>query len=104
MIEKLKNGNTLITLGEGTVFTGNISESEGDKPFGIYFSDKDSKSENAVIIALPSNKAIASYMMTLVRFLEAYVDENTDQRMIMGLQLLKRDLEPMLPNQKLKGE
>jgi hypothetical protein len=100
VIEKLKNGNTLITLGEGTVFTGNVSADESEKPFGIYFSDKESKSENAVIIALPSNKAIASYMMTLVRFLDAYVDENTDPLMLKGLEGLKRDLEPLLPKKK----
>ncbi|WCK57416.1 hypothetical protein PP175_25450 (plasmid) [Aneurinibacillus sp. Ricciae_BoGa-3] len=100
MIEKLKNGNTLITLGEGTVFTGNVSADESEKPFGIYFSDKESKSENAVIIALPSNKAIASYIMTLVRFLDAYVDENTDQIMLKALEGLKGNLEPMLPTKK----
>jgi hypothetical protein len=100
MIEKLKNGNTLITLGEGTVFTGNVSADKSEKPFGIYFSDKESKSENAVIIALPSNKAIASYMMTLVRFLEAFVDENTDETMLNALEVLKKDLEPMLPKKK----
>jgi hypothetical protein len=100
MIEKLKNGNILITLGEGTVFTGNVNADETDKPFGIYFSDKESKSDNAVIIALPSNKAIASYMMTLVRFLDAYVDENTDQQMINAIEGLKKDLEPMLPKKK----
>lgn len=100
MIKKIKNGNTLITLGEGTVFTGNVSACESEKPFGIYFSDKESKSENAVIIALPSNKAIASYMMTLVRFLDAYVDENTDEVILKALEGLKRDLEPMLPKKK----
>src|SRR5437764_8051877 len=100
MIEKLKNGNTLITLGEGTVFTGNVSADGDEKPFGIYFSDKESKSENAVIIALPSKKAIASYMMTLVRFLDAYVDENTNLLMLKGLEGLKRDLEPLLPKKK----
>lgn len=100
MIEKLKNGNTLITLGEGTVFTGNVSVDETEKPFGIYFSDKESKSENALIIALPSNKAIASYMMAMVRFLDAYVDEDTDQQMIDGLKGLKEMLEPMLPQKR----
>lgn len=100
MIEKLKNGNTLITLGEGTVFTGNVSADENEKPFGIYFSDKESTSENAVILALPTNKAIASYMMTLVRFLDAYVDENTDPQVLEGLEGLKAMLEPMLPEKK----
>ena len=100
MIEKLKNGNTLITLGEGSVFIGNVSAEESEKPFGIYISDKENKSENAIIIALPSNNAIASYQMALVRFLEAYVDEDTDQQMIEGIKGLKELLEPMLPKKK----
>ena len=97
MIEKLKNGNTLITLGEGTVFTGNVSRSDDEKPFGIYFSDRKATSEDAIIVALPSKTAIASYMMTLVRFLDAYVDENTDPVMTKIIEGLKNDLEPMLP-------
>lgn len=101
MIEKLNNGNTLITLGEGTVFTGNVSSENDEKPFGIYFSDKESKSENAVIIALPSSKAVASYMMTLVRFMDAYVDENTDIQMVKAIESLKKDLEPLLPKKKI---
>jgi hypothetical protein len=100
MIDKLLNGNTLITLGEGTVFTGNVSAVEEEKPFGIYFSDKEGKSENAVIVALPNNKAIASYLMTLVRFLDAYVDEDTNKQMIDGIKGLKELLEPMLPKKK----
>lgn len=100
MIEKLKNGNTLITLGEGTVFIGNVSADESEKPFGIYISDKENKSENAIIIALPSNKAIASYQMALVRFLEAHVDDDTDQLMLDGIKGLKELLEPMLPKKK----
>lgn len=97
MIEKLKNGNILITLGQGTVFTANACADDSEKPFGIYFSDKDSKSENAVIIALPNNKAIASYMMTLVRFMEAYIDKNTDDNLSNVIEKLKNDLEPLLP-------
>lgn len=100
MIEKLKNGNTLITLGEGTVFIGNVSENESEKPFGIYISDKENKSENAIIIALPTNKAIASYMMAVVRFLEAHADENSDQTFIDGIKGLKELLEPMMPKKK----
>lgn len=39
-------------------------------------------------------------MMTLVRFLDAYVDENTDQQMIDGIAGLKEMLVPMLPKKK----
>lgn len=99
MIEKLRNGNTLITLGEGTVFTGNVKAGENDKPFGVYFSNVESKSEDAVIISLTSNEAIASYMMTLVRFLEAYADENSMQ-LKESLENLRKDLEPILPKKK----
>ena len=101
MIEKLKNGNTMITLGEGSVLTGNVSEATGEKPFGIYITDVEQNPENTVIIALPSNKAIASYMMSMVRFLDAYVDESTDSEMLDAIKGLKEQLEPMMPT--LKG-
>ena len=90
----------MITLGEGTVFSGNVSSDENEKPFGIYFTDVEGMSENAVIIALPTTKAIASYMMTLVRFLDAYSDENSDPAILKALEALKRDLEPLLPTKK----
>lgn len=101
MIEKLSNGNTLITLGEGTVFTGNVSDSDEEKPFGIYFSDREGKSDNAVIIALPHNKAVASYMMTLVRFMDAYADEKEDADIAKAIKTLKSELEPLMPKKKL---
>lgn len=99
MIRKLKNGNTLITLGEGTVYTGNVSEKDSDKPFGIYFTNKKGKSTDAVIIHLPSEKAIASYVMALVRFLEAHVEEGEFEEVFESIQQLKHDLEPMLPEE-----
>lgn len=43
MIQKIKNGNTLITLGKGTVFLGNVFVPDDDKPFGIYFTKKTRK-------------------------------------------------------------
>lgn len=96
MIETLKNGNTMITLGEGTVLTGNVCAGEEQKPFGIYFTDREQNPENSVIIALPSNKAIASYMMAMVRFMDAHIDETTSPEMVKSLVDLKADLEPML--------
>lgn len=96
MIETLKNGNTMITLGEGTTFTGNVCAGDEQKPFGIYFTDKEQNPENSVIVALPSNKAIASYMMAMVRFLDAHIDETTSPEMVKSLVDLKADLEPML--------
>lgn len=100
MIEKLKNGNTLVTLGEGTVFIGNVGAGENEKPFGIYISDTEGKSENAIIIAIPNNKAVASYMMAMVRFMEAQMDDTTQQEVIDGIKGLKELLEPMMPKKK----
>lgn len=97
MIEKLKNGNTMITLGEGTVLMGNTSAGKDEKPFGIHITDVEQNPDNTVIIALPSNKAIASYMMAMVRFLDAHVDESTSSEMMESIKGLKEQLEPMMP-------
>lgn len=99
MIKKLSNGNTLITLGEGTVFTGNVHAHGDDKPFGIYYSNINGKSDDAVIIGLTSNKAIASYVMSLVRFMEAWKDDD-DSDLSKTIKSLKADLEPYLPKVK----
>lgn len=96
MIEKLKEGTTMITLGGGTVLMGNVKAKSEDKPFGIFLTDLEQNPENSTIIAMDSNKAIASYMMGMVRFLEAYVDETTKPEIQKALQGLKNELEPLL--------
>lgn len=97
MIEKLKNGNTMITLGEGSVLMGQVSEKDGEKPFGIYITDLEQNPENTTIISLGSNKAIAAYMMAMVGFLESYVDDSSSPEILNALNLLRADLEPMMP-------
>lgn len=96
MIQKLENGNTLITLGEGTVFTGNVHVNGDDKPFGIYFTNEKGKSADAVIIQITSDKAVASYIMALLRLLEAWEDDKESQ-FTKIVESFKRVLEPMLP-------
>lgn len=97
MIRKLENGNTLITLGEGTVFTGNAFANDDKKPFGIFFTNKLTfTKEEAVIIQLSSDKAVASYLMSLVRYLEAHTDADMKEFSV-AVQKLKEDLEPFLP-------
>lgn len=97
MIEQLKNGNTMITLGEGSVLSGMVSGAAGEKPFGIYMTDVEQNPNNTVIIALPSNNAIASYLMSMVRFVEAHSDEETSPEMLEVIKSLKGQLEPMMP-------
>ena len=98
MIEKLKNGNTLITMGEGTVFTGNIHLDKEDKPFGIAFTNEKelSKDSEAVIIQIHNTAGVASYLMAMVRFLEATAEPDMTQ-LLDSIELLKKDLEPLLP-------
>ncbi|MEX3625455.1 hypothetical protein [Viridibacillus arvi] len=99
MIRKLENGNTLITLGEGTAFTGNIYADDDKKPFGIFFTNQQTPTIEdgaAVIIQLTSDKAIASYLMALTKYLEAHTD--TDMKEFHeAVQKLKKELEPFMP-------
>lgn len=102
MIERLKSGNRLITLGQGTVFTGNVCADKDEKPFGIYFRNKKGKDEKDedvdwVIVALPDNKAMASYLMAFIRFVEAYVDEDSPQELKDIVKSISKDLQPLLP-------
>lgn len=98
MIQKLDNGNILITLGKGTVFTGNVYAPDEDKPFGIYFTNEKGKSEDVVIINISSQSGVASYIMALIRFLEAQVDsEETEFKKAVGQ--LKSHLESLLPKE-----
>ena len=99
MIKKLENGNTLITLGEGTIFTGNVHSENEDKPFGIYFSNEKGKSEDAVIIHISGESGVASYLMALIRFLEAHAGSEID-KFNETVKQLKQDLEPLLPKSK----
>ncbi|PAF19728.1 hypothetical protein [Terribacillus saccharophilus] len=95
MIEKLKNGNTLITLGEGTTYIGNVGATDDEKPFGIYFSDKPEQSDKAVIINLPNQKAIASYIMAITQYIEAHTEDD-DYTLKNSIARMKADLEPLL--------
>lgn len=102
MIEKLENGNTLVTLGEGTLYSG-LAYTEGeDRPFGIYFSNAKGKSEDAVIIQLHNEKAIASYVMSIVRYVEALAggESKEHQNLLESIGDIKQLLEPLLPVEK----
>lgn len=99
MIRKLDSGETVITLGEGTVFTGNVHANENEKPFGIYFTNEKGKSKDAVIIQITNEKAVASYVMALLRLIEEWEDDK-DSKFISIVENFKKDLEPMLPKAK----
>lgn len=74
LIQKLDKGNILITLGQGTVVIGNVYAPDEDTPFGIYFTNERGKSEDTVIINISNQSGVASYIMALIRFLEAHTD------------------------------
>jgi len=98
LIRILENGNTLITLGEGTVFTGNVYVGKDDIASGIYYSNKKGKSDDAVILQITNEKAVASYIMSLVRLLETW-DIDKESHFSKTIEGFKRDLEPLLPKQ-----
>jgi hypothetical protein len=102
LIEKLDNGATLITLGEGTVFTG-VARADGhDHPVGICFTNEQGHNiipAGTVVIQIRNEKAIASYIMALVRLIETWEDDESSQLTAI-LEDLKRDLEPLLPQAK----
>lgn len=100
MIEKLSNGNTMITLGMGTVFVGNVhAGKEDEKPFGICFSNEKGITSDAIILQIVNTAGVASYLMAMVRFLEATSEPNMKE-LLESIELLKRDLEPLLPEEK----
>lgn len=104
MIEKLDNGATLITLGEGTVYTGTVVAEGSDKPVGICFTNEKGNKvnpEGSVIIQINSISAVSSYMMALVRLLEDWDDDKASEFSNM-LKDLKKDLEINMPVEKSK--
>lgn len=106
MIRKLDNGSTVITLGEGTVYSGLVTVEGYDRPFGISFSNQ--KGENidpngTVIFEVQTNEAVASYLMSLVRLLETW-DKNKDSDFSKHVENLKRDLEKFMPMEKTQKE
>jgi hypothetical protein len=98
LIQKLDNGVTLITLGEGTVYTG-LARSEGwNIPVGICFSNQQGENldpEGKVVIQITNEKAAASYMMALFRLMETW-DNDKESQFSKTIKSLKNDLEPLL--------
>jgi hypothetical protein len=105
MIKKLDDGATLITLGEGTLYSGVVKAKDDKTPFGIGFSNIKGENvpntENVVIIQITSKAAVASYLMALVRLLETWESEN-DSEMSGMLADLAEVLEPLMPVEKQK--
>jgi len=96
MIKKLDNGNTVITLGEGTVFVGNVHVNDDKIASGIYFSNnREGMTDDGIIIEMSNKKAVASYLMALVRFLETWEDDKESQ-FNKNIEGLKKDLEKYL--------
>lgn len=105
MIENLDNGAILITLGEGTVYSG-IVESN-DTPIGIAFTNN--KGENkvhdgTVVFMINTNQAVASYIMAMVNYLEKVNQIEGDKEVSEVLQNLKETLKPMMPEERGKGD
>lgn len=96
MIKKLENGSTLITLGEGTVYTGNVYVGDSNVASGIYFTNTKGKSDDAVIMQITTEKAVASYLMSLLRLLETWVDDK-ESDLFKVIDGFKEQLNPLLP-------
>lgn len=102
MIQKLDNGATLITLGEGTVFTGLAKAVGHDIPIGICFTNQKGEGLNpdgSVVIQITNDKAVASYIMALLRLMETW-DEDKGSQFSKIIEDFKSDLEPLLPKEK----
>lgn len=96
MIKKLENGNTLIALGKGTVYTGNVYVGDSTVSSGIYYTNVKGKSDGAVIMQITDEKAVASYLMSLLRHLETWVDDE-DSDLYKVVDGFKSVLEPLMP-------
>lgn len=74
MIKKLENGTTVIQLGKGTVFTGNVYINDNREASGIYFTnEKDGKKpKEDIVIEITDMSGIASYLVSLFRVLETW--------------------------------
>lgn len=96
MIQKLDNGATIITLGKGTVFTGNVYVDDSEVSSGIVFTDKKGavNTDNSVIIQITDETSVASYIMALIRVVETWSD---DSRFKSIIESFKDDLVKMLP-------
>lgn len=99
MIKKFENGTTVIVLGEGTVFSGNIHVENSKLASGICFTNNQqttgNPNEDSIIIQITNEKAVASYIMALLRVLETWEDdkESKFQKIVNDF---KKDLEPLL--------
>lgn len=96
MIER-QDGKTLITLGEGTVFTGMVMSGDDTRPVGIGFSDPKNPDIGPIIFVMPSNRAVASYLSVLIRFLEGHMTEaDKGTEGVAHLLELKEHLAPLM--------
>lgn len=99
MIRKLENGTTVVTLGEGTVFTGIASTGTDNLPVGICFSNDQGTNPNpeeTVVFQITSMAAVASYTFAIVTLMEAWGEKTPE--LLEDIKELKEFLIPLMPN------
>ena len=100
MIKKMDNGALLVTLGEGTVFTGNVYVDDTKVSSGICFTNNKNQNqigEGDLILQIRDEKAVASYLMALTRVVETWSDESNFKNIINNLQY---ELNHYMPEEK----
>lgn len=106
MIRKLENGTTIVTLGEGTLFTGVARDSETDTPVGIVFSNQQGSNPNldeTIVFQITSMAAVASYTMAITFLIDAW-SEGESPELTSEIKELQEFLKPLMPNANLKSE
>lgn len=101
MIKKLDNGTTLITLGEGTVFSGIARAGEENTPVGICFTNQkgvNMSPEEAVVIQIYNEQGVASYLMALMNLLDTWTDDK-GSALAKNIEAIKKDLEKLVPKE-----
>lgn len=103
MIRKLENGTTVVTLGNGTLFTGVATNADGGAPVGIVFSNQQGSNldpKETIVFEITSMAAVASYTFAITTLMEAWGKDTPE--ILDEVQELKDFLLPFMPNAKLK--
>lgn len=106
MISKLENDITLCKMGDGTLFSGVVTDNEGN-PRGIAFTKTPDDKQGSVIFQIDNIQGFTGYMIPIITLMEEWhksgmtVGTDEEQKMfVKAINDIKETLEPFKPKAK----
>lgn len=101
MISKMDNGNILLEMGKGTLFSSVVKTDE-NQVVGICFSNSSKELKDGVIFKINSIEGIVGYIRPLVSLFEVMAKTSTGtkeerEKLEQELASFKEFIEPYLP-------